>query len=110
MNLIVQLKHFVRYDEYGKILPHNRVRYDYDQNMIFSYDGNILRLQGSSWSKQVKPEEQPVRERRQRGDALYRQERGHHQRVEALEGDIAHPCLREDKPGGVIGILNSVRW
>ena len=44
--------------------------------------------------------EQPVRERRQRSDALDRQERGHHQRVEPPEGDVAHPGLREDESGG----------
>ena len=44
--------------------------------------------------------EYPVGKRRHRDDALQREERGHHQRVEAPEGDVAHPRLGEDKAGG----------
>lgn len=57
MNLIVEVKHFVRYDSRGKVLPKGQIRYDYDTEFIFTYNNHVLGLQGSSWKKPCEPEE-----------------------------------------------------
>lgn len=45
MNIIVFLKHFFYDENYKKI-------YDHDEQIIFNYENNILRIKGSSWSKE----------------------------------------------------------
>ena len=57
------------------------------------------RHMGQIVGKIEKPREYPVRKRRHRDDALNRQKRRHHKRVQAFEGDVAHPRLRENEPG-----------
>ena len=56
MDLIVTVKHFVRYDEYGQPLELG-VRYDYDENIIFSYDMKTLKVKNGQWYKDCTPDE-----------------------------------------------------
>lgn len=61
MRFIVYVKHYVvtqpeKIDYYGNRIPEGR-NYDYDDQFIFSYDMKTLRIEGTSWSKDVIPDE-----------------------------------------------------
>lgn len=48
MNIIVFLKHFI----WDNSSYHPKKIYDHDEQIIFNYENNTLRIKGSSWSKE----------------------------------------------------------
>ena len=54
MNLIITVKHFVRYDIYGNPLK-DTVRYDYDEDIIAQYDLKTLKI--GTWKKDCIPDD-----------------------------------------------------
>lgn len=58
MNLIVSVKHFIKelpaHFQNGELIP-EQIRYDYDEDFIFSYDMKTLSI--GTWKKDCTPDE-----------------------------------------------------
>lgn len=55
IDLIVTVKHFVRYDIYGN--PIQGIRYDYDEDIVFTYDMKTLKVKNGQWHKECIPDD-----------------------------------------------------